>query len=72
MRLDVSTRTIDRLRATGELDWIRVGRVVRIDLGSLEAYERRRRLIMAQTRPNQGEALARLPIPALDKVRRQP
>jgi excisionase family DNA binding protein len=40
-RLDSSTRTIDRLRAKGQLDWIKVGAGVRIDLASLEAYERR-------------------------------
>jgi excisionase family DNA binding protein len=40
-RLDLSTRTIDRLRAKGEFDWIKVGASVRIEITSLEAYESR-------------------------------
>lgn len=65
-RLAVSTRTIDRLRKEGELQWIRVGRTIRIDLHSMEAYEGRQRLYAATdtTRP-----VSRLPIPALDDTR---
>jgi hypothetical protein len=41
LRFDVSTRTIDRLRAEGELEWMPVRGCVRITVASIEAYEQR-------------------------------
>lgn len=62
-RLDVSVKTIYRLRAAGELDWIRVGSRVRISLASLEAYEQRQRQARAKAAPQSFEQL--FPIAAL-------
>ena len=50
LRLDVSGRTIDRLRSAGELEWITVGSRVRIPVASLEAYEARQRRPASGTR----------------------
>jgi excisionase family DNA binding protein len=63
-RLDVSTKTIDRLRAAGELESIRVGSRVRIKIASLEAYELRQAEREAQAEPADPFA-----IPALDTIR---
>ena len=64
--LDVSEKTIDRLRSSGALDWIKVGSRVRIPLASLQAYEQRQQ----GGEPEQPEPQReRLPIPALDAIR---
>jgi excisionase family DNA binding protein len=67
-RLDVSTKTIDRLRAAGQLDWIRVGCQVRIPLAALEAYEGAQRP-PAQTTAATPSFEELFPIPALDAAR---
>jgi hypothetical protein len=68
-RLDVCEKTIDRLRASGELDSIRLGdgqtARVRIEVASLEAYEARQGA--AEPKPERKDD--GLPIPALDKIR---
>ena len=67
-RLDVSEKTIDRLRSSGALEWIKVGSRVRIPVSSLDAFEQdqleQRRL---PAREDDFEAL--FPIPALDDIR---
>lgn len=67
--LDVSAKTIDRLRAAGELEAIKLtdgpGGRVRISASSLQAYTERRRQQAAATE----EPAERFPIPALDALR---
>ena len=65
-RLDVSEKTIDRLRSCGKLDWFPVGSLVRISLASLQAYVQRQQGCQHQHPVRRGE---RLPIPALDAIR---
>ena len=60
--LAVSTKTIDRLRAAGELDWINVRSSVSVASASLQAYERRQQL-------HRPSSLDRFAIPALDQLR---
>jgi excisionase family DNA binding protein len=67
--LDVSEKTIDRLRAAGELEAIKLadgpGGRVRISAASLQAYTERRQQHAAATE----EPTERFPIPALDALR---
>jgi hypothetical protein len=60
--LDVCTKTIDRLRLAGELDWIHVGSGVRVSAASLGACEQRqaRRLAAAGAEPFAIRALDEL------------
>lgn len=68
-RLDVSAKTIDRLRLRGELHAIRLGdgqtARVRIAVASIEAYEARQSGSAQEPQPERD----RLPIPALDALR---
>jgi excisionase family DNA binding protein len=67
--LDVSGKTIDRLRAAGELEAIKLtdgpGGRVRISASSLRAYAERRQQRTAASE----EPAERFPIPALDALR---
>jgi hypothetical protein len=67
--LDVSAKTIDRLRAAGKLESIKLtdgpGGRVRISVASLRAYVERRQ----QRAARGGEPEERLPIPALAALR---
>jgi hypothetical protein len=65
-RLDVCDKTIDRLRAKGDLDWIKVGTCVRILMASLEAYEQREQ--GGREQPERSKR-KRPPIPALDALK---
>ena len=65
-RLDCSTKTIDRLRGKGDLDWIKVGSGVRIAIASLEAYEQRQQ---GGDKRAAAPAPKRPPIPALDALK---
>jgi excisionase family DNA binding protein len=65
-QLDVSEKTIDRLRAAGELDWIPVGRLVRISAASLEEFTNRRK---ARERPALESLDELFPIVELDALR---
>ncbi|HKB94941.1 MAG TPA: helix-turn-helix domain-containing protein [Gaiellaceae bacterium] len=62
--LDVSERTIDRLRAEGEVEAFRAREGVRIPLASLRAYRRRQQ----RGRSPLGD---RFGIPALEAIRAQ-
>jgi hypothetical protein len=68
-RLDVCEKTIDRLRASGELGSIRLGAGqtarVRIEVASLEAYEARQ----GAAGPKLERRDDGLAIPALDRIR---
>jgi excisionase family DNA binding protein len=64
-RLDVSEKTIDRLRQAGELQAIKVRGCVRITLASLLAYETRQEQAAEPTPPPPS----RLPVRVLDEIR---
>lgn len=72
-RLGYSAKTIDRLRAAGELRAMKNGREtqsrVRIDLASLEAYEQRQLEAAEPRRPAWDDIEARFPIPAQVQAR---
>jgi hypothetical protein len=63
--LDVSEKTIDRLRTAGLLDSIKVGRLVRVSVASPEAYTaascRRRRPTQSLTRSRSGRSTRSAP-----------
>jgi hypothetical protein len=63
--LDVSDKTIARLRAADELDWIPVGRRVRVNLASLEADAERQQQCVWPSAPPRG----RLRVRASDEIR---
>jgi excisionase family DNA binding protein len=73
--LGVSVKTVDRLRAAGELDDFAIGAVVRIEIESIDAFKERQR----QARRSRQFASTRLaesvreedelPIPALARAR---
>jgi hypothetical protein len=71
-RLDCSEKTIDRLRAAGELVAMKRGSKtqgrVKVDLASVVAYERRQQED-AKPRPAWADIGARFPIPELDQAR---
>ena len=65
-QLDVSEKTIDRLRAAGELEWIPVGRLVRISVASLDKFADRR---SERERPEPESLDELFPIAELDALR---
>jgi excisionase family DNA binding protein len=71
-RLGCSEKTIDRLRAAGELVAMKRGSKtqgrVRIDAASLAAYEQREQEAV-KPRPARADIEARFPIPELDQAR---
>ena len=72
--LDVSTRTIDRLRADGELEASRVRGGVRIEIASLQAYKDRQRKLAREKQQRQdggGSIVELFPIAGVDDLRAQ-
>jgi excisionase family DNA binding protein len=71
-RLGCSAKTIDRLRAAGELHAVKRGSKtqsrIRIEAASLEAYEQRQ-TEAAKPRPASDDIETRFPIPELEQAR---
>lgn len=67
--LNVSRRTVYNLIAAGELEAVRVGRVLRVDDEAIKSYKRRQRVTVAR---EQDEPEMRMHVPVVSDQRLDP